>query len=85
MVDAKGTDVYTMVFEAERLARVTVNGDGSTDLDCYAYDGNGNLVESDVDGTDMCVLSWTPAWEGKFKINIKNRGKIPNIYTISTN
>ena len=84
-VDPHGTDVYTMVFEAEQKAQVVVSGDGSTDLDCYVYDGNGNLLKSDTDSTDTCVLTWIPKWEGKFQVKIRNHGDIINIYRISTN
>ena len=51
-------------------AIVTVEGDGSTDLDVYVYDENGNLVAK-VDGPgDKCRVTWTPRWTGKFTIKV---------------
>ena len=85
MVMAKSTDSYSLVFEAEKMANIVVRGDTSTDLDCFVYDGNGNLVESDTDSTDFCSLIWFPSWEGKFTLQIRNHGFEPNAYMLRTN
>ncbi len=79
------SDNYVLVFEGRETARINVRGDGSSDLDCYVYDNKGGLVASDDDSTDVCVLVWTPAWTGKFKLKITNRGDNPNEYTVQTN
>ncbi len=84
-VDAKGTDVYTIRFWGGELACVVVSGDGDTDLDLYVYDENDNLITSDTDGSDQCVVSWTPKWTGTFTIKIKNRGKVFNRYSMAVN
>lgn len=85
MVRAHATDVYLLRFEGLESAQVRISGDGSTDLDCYAYDQFGNLADSDADSTDDCILRWTPIWTGKFEIKIKNLGNEPNVYSIRTN
>lgn len=79
------TDIYTMTFRGGEEAIVVVSGDGDTDLDLYVYDENGNFIGSDVDGTDDCVVSFTPRWTGKFKIKIKNLGRVYNHYLLATN
>lgn len=79
------THTYSIVFEKGVDAEIIVNGDGSTDLDCTVYDSNGNLIDSDVGPTDLCVLSWTPKWKGKFTLKVRNGGGEPNEYTVKTN
>lgn len=84
-VDAGLTDVYTMRFQGGEDATIIVSGDGDTDLDLYVYDENDNLVNYDDDGTDDCVVSFTPRWTGNFKIKVKNLGDTYNSYTLITN
>jgi len=76
---------YIVVFEGKERATVRVSGDGSSDLDCFVYDGGGNLVEKDSGPLDECSLVWVPAWTGKFTIKIRNLGDAPNEYRIWTN
>lgn len=59
---------------------VVVDGDGSTDLDCWVYDKNGRLVGSDTDSTDTCVLE-TPGI-GNHRVVVKNYGSVTNYYDI---
>jgi hypothetical protein len=84
-VDPHSIDTYKLFFEGEEDAFINVSGDGSTDLDCYVYDGGDHLIVSDSDSTDHCVLRWTPRWTGKFTLKIKNRGRFENTYRVRTN
>lgn len=61
-----------------------VRGDGDTDLDVYVYDSNGNLILSDKDYTDDCLMQWTPKANEAYRVVIKNRGRVYNNYTITT-
>jgi hypothetical protein len=85
VVDAGLTDVYTMRFQGGEDATIILSGDGDTDLDLYVYDENDNLIGYDDDGTDDCVVSFTPRWTGNFKIKVKNLGDTYNSYTLITN
>lgn len=85
LVPGRMTHTYNLSFWAGQYASVAVSGDGDTDLDLYVYDELGNLIASDVDGTDQCVVSWLPIWTGNFRIEIHNLGHISNVYTIATN
>ena len=85
IVRANETDVYNLYFRGGEEAIVIVSGDGDTDLDLYVYDENGNLIDSDTDRSDDCIVSWTPKWSGYFKIKIKNLGDVYNRYVLVTN
>lgn len=84
-VAAYGSDKFTIKFWANERATVAVSGDGDTDLDLYVYDENGNLIASDDDYSDDCVVNWTPKWTGQFIIKVVNRGNVYNRYAIGTN
>ena len=79
------TDFYQIYFRGNEVAHVEVKGDGDTDLDCYVYDQNRNLVAQDIDSTDYCVLNWVPRWTGPFTLFIKNQGDVSNVYVAGTN
>jgi predicted nuclease of predicted toxin-antitoxin system len=76
---------YNQVFEAQHLAMVGVVGDGDGDIDCVVLDAGGNVVTSDSDFQDGCVLSWVPAWTGQFQIIATNNGRVSSAYVIRTN
>jgi hypothetical protein len=78
-------DSYTLTFRGGEVARVAVVGDGDTDLDLYVYDENGNLIGSDTDATDRCLVQFTPRWTGQFRIRITNSGWVYNQYVLMTN
>jgi hypothetical protein len=40
------------------------------DLDLFAYDENGNLVDEDIETDDIPILSITPRWTGEFRIRV---------------
>lgn len=84
-VAANSSDAYNVTFKGGELAVLMVMGDGDTDLDVFVYDSKGNLVASDTDSTDDCVIKWTPRWTDKYRVVIKNKGNVYNLYTIRTN
>ena len=82
LVSAQTTDVYRLVLGADGTTDITVTGDHDTDLDCVLRDENGNLIDSDTDGTDICVLSVNPLWTGPFTLHITNLGFVANLYRL---
>ncbi|MCB9923028.1 MAG: hypothetical protein H6822_12660 [Planctomycetaceae bacterium] len=81
-VDARATDVFRLAFYGGQTAAVVLDGDGDTDLDLYVYDENGNLIGSDTDGSDTCVVRFRPRWTGSFRIEVRNLGTVYNEYAI---
>lgn len=79
-VEAFDTDVWTVW--AGRSARVEVEGDGDTDLDCYVYDLRGQLLGYDDDRTDFCIVDLDRAVSGNVKVHIKNLGTVYNRYEL---
>lgn len=77
------TDEYVMIYEGLSPGRITLRGDGSSDLDCYLYEGD-RLAVKDDDATDTCFLSWFQVSSGKVRLRIKNRGAA-NRYRLETN
>jgi hypothetical protein len=78
-------DNYTISFRGGEPAVIGISGDGDTDLDLFVYDENGNLIGSDTDRSDDCVVRWSPRWTGPFRIKIKNLGGVYNRYVLVTN
>jgi hypothetical protein len=85
-VSARSYDTYrdVFVFRAHQSRTVVVEGDHDTDLDCWLYDENGNMVSSDTDRTDVCVLEITPNWTGEFSLRVANLGHVYNNYCVAT-
>lgn len=84
-VASRSTDSFTIKFWANERATIIVSGDGDTDLDLYVYDERGNLIASDEDYSDDCVVNFVPKWTGQFIIKVVNRGNVYNRYAIGTN
>jgi hypothetical protein len=84
-VGAFSSNTFTVKFWANQQATIAVSGDGDTDLDLYVYDENDNLIASDDDYSDDCVVNWVPKWTGLYTIKVVNRGDVYNRYGIGTN
>jgi len=82
---AYDTITYKAYFYANETAMVGVIGDGDTDLDLYVFDERGNLIVSDDDYSDRCMVTWTPRWTGQFTIKVVNRGSVYNNFRLRTN
>jgi hypothetical protein len=83
VVSGFGVDEWALNLPAGEYTSIVVDGDGDSDLDAYLFDESGNLVDSDEDFTDYCVLGVIPAWTGRFTLRIVNRGPIANLYELT--
>ena len=79
------TQTFQIAFRGGEYARVTVEGDGSTDLDLYITDQWGRQVDSDDDDTDYCLTQWYVSYSAVYTVKIVNRGSYFNSYSIATN
>ena len=84
-VEANDSVSYTEIFRGGEVAAVSVSGDGDTDLDLFVYDEAGNLVASDSDLSDQCIVAWIPSRTERFRIVIKNLGDVYNAYKMIAN
>ena len=67
------------------LAAAAMSGGSATAADLFVYDADGNLVTSDVDSTDQCVVRFAPTDTISFRIEVRNLGGVYNRYTMRTN
>lgn len=72
-------------FNGNEIAEVFVMGNGSSLIDLYLYDNNGNLIASDMKNIDNCYISFTPPLTQQFSIEIRNIGKTENRCLLMTN
>ena len=61
--------------------RIFVRGTPGRDIDCWVYDANDNLVDSDTDNTATCLLA-TPG-VGTHRLVIRNYDSRGSSYTVS--
>jgi len=84
-VQAGQANIHEVSFVGDEAAEVAVVGDGSTDLDLYIMDENGNLIVMDESVGDECYVLWKPNWTGVFYVTVLNRGNVWNQYALVTN
>ncbi|MDR1080223.1 MAG: PPC domain-containing protein [Deltaproteobacteria bacterium] len=79
------TDIYSVRYNANELARATVIAGGDFDLDIYVYDPSGTLVAYDNDSTSIGICVWIPPQTGEYKLGVKNTTSSQVNYLIFTN
>ena len=84
-VNAEEANLYAVEFTGGEAAEAAVVGDGSTDLDLYIFDEDGNLIVMDEDAGDECYVIWKPRSTGVFVITVMNRGSVYNEFALVTN
>ncbi len=76
---------HRVAFRGGEQATLIVRGDGSTDLDCYVFDSDGDLIAADDDATDHCIMRWYPYHTDVYTLKVVNRGQESNFYHVRTN
>jgi hypothetical protein len=84
-VNGEEANMYVVEFTGGEAAEAAVVGDGSTDLDLYIFDEEGNLVVMDEEAGDECYVIWKPRSAGIFVITVLNRGASYNEFALVTN
>ncbi|MCA9293195.1 MAG: hypothetical protein KDA20_05220 [Phycisphaerales bacterium] len=72
---AYGSVTYTLELYGQESTRITLDGNGNSDLDLFVYDEFGNLVARDIGYTDFASVAVTPRWTGEFTIVVVNNGR----------
>ena len=60
---------------------IVIQGNGNSDLDCWVYDEQRRLLDSDTNGTDHCVLETRGT--GVHRVDVENVGNRPNRYVVT--
>jgi hypothetical protein len=84
-VSPNTTDIYTVRYNANELARATLIAGGNFDLDLFVYDSAGNLAAYDNDSTSIGICVWTPPQTGDYRLRVKNTTANYVNYLILTN
>jgi hypothetical protein len=75
---------YTIRCRGGEWTNLVVRGDGDTDLDLFVYDAAGNLVGSDTDLTDLCLVRWFSSTTQTYTVVVKNFGVVYNDFVIAS-
>jgi hypothetical protein len=78
-------DLILVNLKAHEAARISVTGDGKSELDLGLCDEKGNLLCDSSNSGDIETCLITPAYEGHFYVHVKNLGRSSNSYQMVTN
>lgn len=84
-VEAFSTDIYQFDFVGSEPARVCMVGNGETTLGLYAYDTDGNRLDSARADRGGACVAWTPRDTARFDLVVQNLGHSVNRYYVYTN
>ena len=82
-LEGRRDNVHRMGIEYGLNYTVLINGDGSSDLDVWVYDPNGDLVGSDESPDDQESVSFESQFSGTYTIRVGNIGQNINTYQLS--
>jgi hypothetical protein len=76
---------YGERFESDRPAVVYVEGDGDTDLSLTVFGPAGEAACADTAPGDVKLCAWRPLTAGRYRVEVRNRGRVDNRYAFATN
>lgn len=82
-VSAYGTRYHTYSVYAGEEVEIILDGDGSTDLDMFIYDSNGNLIASRTGYGDSESSVLDIYRNTRLTVKVVNRGSVYNDYSLS--
>lgn len=82
VVPANSSDIVDLTVGVGEFL-LTVQGDESSNLDFYVYDGEGKLIFADADETDLTFTTFVVAAAGgDYRLVVVNQGDVPNTYRV---
>ncbi len=82
-LEGRKDNVHRMSVKAGQNIVVMVNGDGSTNLDVWVYDTDGDLVNSGEGVDDQEEVRFKAEQTGVYTIRVSNLGQEINTYQLS--
>jgi len=84
-ISKEGTDLLRFHYEAGKgPARITIRGDGDTNLDLFVFGPKKQEVARATGPTDREQVTWEPKATGYYTIKVQNLGEIWNQYVLTT-
>lgn len=83
-IDGRGSDSYSITYRAGEKAEILVVGDGSSDLDLFVYDKDGNLMARDINPTARGYARFAPTSDLDVSVEVRNVGTSRSTYEIWT-
>ncbi len=81
-VDSNSSQTWTFDLRGSEPVRIVLRGDGDTDLDLFVRDTNNFSIAKAEGTTDREAVRFTPAYDGQFKVTVKNLGGVYNEYRL---
>jgi S1-C subfamily serine protease len=84
-IAASGADAYQFQYQKDGgRARVSVRGDGDTELAVAVEDPDGEVVAQTKCKEERVDLTWAPAADGVYRVTVRNGGTLWNRYCLTT-
>ncbi len=82
-LDSKENITYSITFEGDVFAQVSVEASG--EIDCALIDSTGAIVAVDMLAGNSCSFLWIPKKDETFAVKLMNTGKKSVTYSLETN
>jgi hypothetical protein len=83
-LERKTTDSFQFYYPAGKTAKMSIFGDGDTDLNITVRDPKGNILAQGNGPTDVEAVQWQTPVAGMYTIEVQNLGDIWNKYALMT-
>jgi hypothetical protein len=84
-ISKEGSDLLRFHYEAGKgSARITIRGDGDTNLDLFVFGPKKQEVARATGPTDREQVTWEPGTTGFYTIKVQNLGDVWNQYVLTT-
>lgn len=78
------SDYYDLLVRPREDLEIMVRGNGTSDLDCFLYNADGQLVAKDDDATDTCLIGGLTTGVS-YRLYVRNVGTSVAAYRLDIN